>query len=74
MKKEQIERYKLLRHVLLAKEHPEKIRRSETIISSLCLLSMVVLLIGPALYFRDLGVEKYILMGCAAAAGINAMF
>ena len=74
MIKKQKSRNKLLRHVVLAKEHPEKIRRSETIISSLSFFSMLVLILGPALYFRGMGIEKYILMGCSAAAGINAMF
>ena len=74
MKRERINRDKLLRHVLLAKEHPEKIRRSQTIISSLGFFAMLLLLIGPVLYFRDVGVEKYILMSCSAAAGIIAMF
>ena len=35
---------------------------------------MLALLMGPILYFRDLGVEKYILAICSASAGMLAMF
>lgn len=72
---EQIQnRQKLLNHLVLTKEHPEKIRRSESIISSLGFFGLLALIIGPVLYFRDLGIEKYVLMGCAIAAGMIAMF
>ena len=59
---------------MLTKEDPEKIRRSERQVAITCFLAMVVLLIGPILYFRDLGFGKYVFAFCAVSAGLLAMF
>ena len=74
MSRDSQRKQKTLQCLLLSKEQPEKIRRSERTISSLCFLAMLVLLIGPILYFRDLGIEKYVLAISAASAGMLAMF
>ena len=74
MTKEERDRQKQLRCVLLAIEQPERIRRSDTLMSRVGFVAMFVLLVVPAVYFRDLGFEKYILMLCSATAGMLAMF
>ncbi len=74
MTKQERDRQKQLRCVLLAMEQPEKIQRSETLMSRVGFVAMFLLLVVPAVYFRDLGFEKYVLMLCSATAGMLAMF
>ena len=64
---------KTLQCLLASKEQPEKVKRSERTVSALCFLGMLSLLIGPIFYFRDLGIEKYIIAVSAASAGMLAM-
>ena len=65
---------KTLRYLLQTKYEPAKIRRSQRIIKSVSLLLVVVLIVGPIVYFRELGYEKYVLIICSTFAGLLAFY
>ncbi len=74
MDRDQQRRQNLLQCLVLTKEDPAKVRRSERQVAITCFLAMVLLLGGPILYFRDLGFAKYVFAFCAVSAGLLAMF
>ena len=72
--RDQQRRQKLLQCLILTKDDPAKVRRSERQVAVTCFLAMVVLLGAPILYFRDLGFAKYVFALCTVSAGLLAMF
>jgi hypothetical protein len=74
VEKDKQRRQNLLQCLVLTKEDPAKIRRSERQVAITCVLAMAALLIGPILYFRDFGFAKYVFAFCSVSAGLLAMF
>ena len=74
MDKESQFRRRTLQHILLTKFEPKQIARSERLVTWAGVFLLLTFIVGPILYYRDLGSEKYVLLLCGAIAGLVAFY
>ena len=65
---------KTLEYALKTQDNPDLIRRSKRLIKVISIIAMAVLLLGPLLYFRDLGYARYVIAVCSGIGGIIAIW
>jgi hypothetical protein len=60
---------KTLEYALKTLDEPDRIHRGKRLIKIASIIAMAALLIGPVLYFRDLGHARYVIAFCSAIGG-----